>query len=143
MLSAKTIIRAWLSLFPHKWEICKPNPLTFGSYGIFSDFQGPWIFSLNGFCGIGAKPLGIQEESHRCQPSPLDGSIAEGMAVLWLLEAIMASGSSPSKWNRLTLAKPSQNLRAIWSFTQGLWKGLCVSVRHCSFVGFSNQGRGD
>jgi hypothetical protein len=42
--SAKTIIRAWLSLFPHKWEICKPN-LTFGSYGIFSDY-GPWIFRV-------------------------------------------------------------------------------------------------
>lgn len=45
MFSAKTIIRAWLSLFPHIWEICKPNLLTFGNYGIFSDY-GPWIFRV-------------------------------------------------------------------------------------------------
>lgn len=115
MFSAKTIIRAWLSLFPHKWEICKQNLLTFGSHGIFK--------RLNGFCGFGAKPLGILEESHRSQPPPLDGSIAEGMAVLRLLD-VTAGSNSPCNGSRLTLAKPSQGLRAIWSFTQGLWKGL-------------------
>lgn len=58
MLSAKTIIRAWLSLFPHKWEICKPNLLTFGRYGIFSDFQGPWIFRVwMAFVALGQNPL--------------------------------------------------------------------------------------
>lgn len=88
------------------------------------NFWKPWNFqSLNGFCGFGVKPLGILEESHRSQSPPLDGSIAEGMAVLCLLEA-MAGRNAPCDGSGLTLAKPSQGLRAIWSFTQGLWKGL-------------------
>lgn len=75
------------------------------------------------FVVFGAKPLGFLEESHRSQPPPLDGSIAEGLAVLCLLEALAVS-NAPCHGSGLILAKPSQGLRAIWRFTQGLWKGL-------------------
>lgn len=74
------------------------------------------------FVVFDAKPLGFLEESHRSQPPPLDGSIAEGMAVLCLPEAL-AGSNAPYDGSSLTWAKPSQGLRAIWSFTQGLWKG--------------------
>lgn len=93
------------------------------------------------FVVFGAKPLGFLEESHRSQPPPLDGSIAEGMAVLCLLEAL-AGSNAPCDGSGLTLAKPSQGLRAIWSFTQGLGRD-CESPWALLICGFSNQGRGE
>lgn len=77
----------------------------------------------------GKTPLAILEESHRCHPPPLDGSVAEGMAVPWLLAAISQwQALLPVNGDRLTLAKPAQSLRARGSGTHRDFGRGCVSL---------------
>lgn len=93
------------------------------------------------FVVLGAKPFAILEESHRCQLPPLDGSIAEGMAVRWLLEA-MANGNFLCKWEQAYLGEALPESQSHRELYRGTLKGAVRLCEHCSFVGFSNQGHG-
>lgn len=128
MFSVKTIIKAWLSLFSHKCEICNQNFLTFGSHGIFRVWMAFVVFD--------AKPLGFLEESHRSQPPPLDGSIAEGMAVLCLPEVLAGSNAPCDWWEQSYLGKALPGSQSHMELYPGTMEGTVSLREHCSFVRF-------